>query len=98
MRIFPYARVQVRRSPAAVPRAQGGLSDVMCSLTLFKWLSSVCSKAANSTTTSGYLGGIGTDAAFNPRSTLYDAQLLPEEYYNTSKGSGHISPAGMPYG
>ncbi|GFR49555.1 hypothetical protein Agub_g11601 [Astrephomene gubernaculifera] len=44
--------------------------------------------------------GIGVDAVFNPRSQLYSADVAahPDDYYNTSAGSGHLNPNGIPYG
>eukprot|EP00892_Ulva_mutabilis_P005686 jgi/Ulvmu1/348/UM001_0353.1 len=42
----------------------------------------------------------GTDPAFNPSSTLYDASAAayPGEYYNVSQGSNDMSALGNPYG
>lgn len=51
--------------------------------------------------TGRYLGGIGTDARFNTRSTLYNAGIAQRgpEWFNMSAGSGQFNPlSGVPYG
>lgn len=44
-------------------------------------------------------GGIGTEPAFLESSVLYDDMVAPytDQWFNTSAGSGEVSPFGLPY-
>lgn len=44
--------------------------------------------------------GIGNDPVFNPKSTMYNKDVVQEidRWYNTTKSAGEMSPGEVPYG
>ncbi|KAG2445957.1 hypothetical protein HXX76_000560 [Chlamydomonas incerta] len=100
---------QVRRSSAELERAKG-TDGYVCRDSSFTNLIVGCNTTnttattattANSTTASSRaqdLGGIGNDPVFSRHSALYQAELDPAEYYNTSQGSPELNRGGLPYG
>ncbi|GAX77704.1 hypothetical protein CEUSTIGMA_g5147.t1 [Chlamydomonas eustigma] len=75
----------------------------LCHFTSFPQLIPACN--ANNKTAgdifaiSTNIGGVGTDAAFNPLSSLYNQNLSISDYYNTSAGSRDLNNlTGSPYG
>lgn len=73
-----------------LPTASGeGNKDVsrQCATSLFSSLIAACNGNI-ATTTSGDLGGLGSDPVFNARSAIYDKTQNVSDWYNTSVEAG----------